>query len=66
MSAVQGDDGSRNALKEFMRERDKNVSNIISFCISNDEYWKGRVFLELVWEYESRLKPSQRKKKGTL
>lgn len=52
---VQRDDGSRYALDTFMGDRDKNVAGMVNFCAENSQFWKGRVFLELLWEYERRL-----------
>lgn len=49
---VQKDDGSRNALTEFMRERDKNAFNMVAFCVEHKQHWKGRAFLEFLWSYE--------------
>ncbi len=49
---VWEDDGSRNALTEFFREREKNVANMTFLLVGEEEFWKARVFLELIWEYE--------------
>jgi len=51
---VQKDDGSRNALDEFMKNRNENMLEVVKFCSAHTQYWKGRVFLELLWEYERR------------
>lgn len=55
-STPQRDDGNRNALNHFMEQRDFKTAGLIAFCVRNKEYWKARVFLELLWEYESSLK----------
>jgi cell shape-determining protein MreC len=49
---IQPDDHSRNALVEFFRCRDENAFNMVAFCKEHAQYWKGRVFLELLWDYE--------------
>lgn len=48
----QADDGNRNALEHFMENRDDKLRNHLQLLIDQGEYWKSRVLLELVWEYE--------------
>lgn len=52
---IQPDDKNRNALKEFMSDRDQNTENVLQHFSKDTQYWKARVFLELLWEYEQRL-----------
>ena len=54
---VQIDDGSRNALRwvRDKKTRGKLVKGLLDLCREKEEYGKARVFLELLWEYESRL-----------
>lgn len=49
---IQQDDGSRNALDEFLSARDENTYAMIEFLKDGHQYFKARVFLELLWEYE--------------
>lgn len=48
------DDGNRTALKIFCEAHDQNASEIIDFFKEHGQYWKARVFLELLWEYDNR------------
>lgn len=50
----QTDDGDRNALKHFLESRDFKTAGLIAFCAKHKEFWKARVFLELLWEYEAK------------
>ncbi len=51
----QPDDKSREALKSFLKDREGHLNDFLSMCVACGEFWKGRVFLELLWEYEARL-----------
>lgn len=52
----QADDGSREALKLFLAEKNEKLPATLKLFTESEEFFKGRVFLELLWEYESRLK----------
>ena len=52
MDYPQKDDGHREALSTFKNDRDKNVDEFLRFCVDHGQYWKARVFLEILWEYE--------------
>lgn len=54
---MQKDDGSRNAIAEFMRDRDENWKEFSALLQLHGQYWKARVLLELIWEYEKRREP---------
>lgn len=38
-----------------MSDRDQNTENVLQHFSKDTQYWKARVFLELLWEYEQRL-----------
>lgn len=53
---VQVDDGSRNALHMFLREKESNLTSLLHALVPQKEFWKARVVLELFWEYEGKPK----------
>lgn len=54
------DDGNREALKAVLAskglshrgEKVSSVGDILAFFYQHKEFFKGRVFLELLWEYQ--------------
>lgn len=51
---MQQDDGSRNAIRTFMKNKDENWAEFYKVLALQGQYWKARVLAELIWEYESR------------
>lgn len=46
------DDGSRNAINHFIELKNEKLPQMLSFFGDQEQYWKARVFLELLWHYE--------------
>ena len=50
---MQRDDGSRNAVDQFMEDVDGNFTSFSRLLVEQGQYWKCRVLLELIWDYQT-------------
>lgn len=49
----QKDDGGREALKHFLEEKNNKLPAFLDVLVKEKEFFKVRVLLELIWEYEA-------------